>query len=110
MVFFCQLSTAASAELNSLKSSAIYPAGAMLFLEKQALRGVFALCGEQVKLLDSLQRRKDLDADANLQRIQEQAARDTQRINTHDSGPNGTRGRRSPALKKQLAYPILYFL
>ena len=33
-----------------MKSSATYPAGAVLFLEKQDPRGVFVLCAGQVKL------------------------------------------------------------
>lgn len=48
--FFCQLSSAALADFNALKSQAIYPAGAILFMEKQDPRGVFVLCGGQVKL------------------------------------------------------------
>jgi CRP/FNR family transcriptional regulator len=48
--FFCQLSPAATADFNTAKSLAIYPAGAVLFLEKQDPRGVFVLCGGQVKL------------------------------------------------------------
>lgn len=48
--FFCQLSPAALADFNTVKSSATYPAGAMLFLEKQDPRGVFVVCGGHVKL------------------------------------------------------------
>lgn len=48
--FFCQLSPAALTDFNSMKSSATYPAGAVLFLEKQDPRGVFVVCGGQVKL------------------------------------------------------------
>jgi CRP/FNR family transcriptional regulator, cyclic AMP receptor protein len=48
--FFCQLSPAALADFNAMKSSATYPAGAVLFLEKQDPRGVFVVCGGQVKL------------------------------------------------------------
>ena len=48
--FFCQLSPAATADFNTAKSPATYPAGAVLFLEKQDPRGVFVLCGGQVKL------------------------------------------------------------
>jgi len=48
--FFCQLSPAAIADFNTIKSSATYPAGAMLFLENQDPRGVFVVCGGQVKL------------------------------------------------------------
>ena len=48
--FFCQLSPAAVKDFNAVKSSATYPAGAVLFLEKQDPRGVFVLCAGQVKL------------------------------------------------------------
>jgi len=48
--FFCQLSAPALNDFNAVKSSATYPAGALLFLEKQDPRGVFVLCSGQVKL------------------------------------------------------------
>jgi CRP/FNR family transcriptional regulator, cyclic AMP receptor protein len=48
--FFCQLSPAAMKDFNAVKSSATYPANALLFLEKQDPRGVFVLCAGQVKL------------------------------------------------------------
>jgi CRP/FNR family cyclic AMP-dependent transcriptional regulator len=48
--FFCQMSPAAMADFNTMKSSATYPAGAVLFLENQDPRGVFVVCGGQVKL------------------------------------------------------------
>jgi CRP/FNR family cyclic AMP-dependent transcriptional regulator len=48
--FFCQLSPAALADFNTMKSSATYPTGAVLFLEKQDPRGVFVVCGGHVKL------------------------------------------------------------
>jgi len=48
--FFCQFSPAATKDFSSVKSSASYPAGAVLFLEKQDPRGVFVLCAGQVKL------------------------------------------------------------
>jgi CRP/FNR family transcriptional regulator, cyclic AMP receptor protein len=48
--FFCQLSPAAMTDFNKIKSPATYPAGALLFLEKQDPRGVFVLCAGQVKL------------------------------------------------------------
>lgn len=48
--FFCQLSAPALKDFNAVKSSATYPAGALLFLEKQNPRGVFVLCAGQVKL------------------------------------------------------------
>lgn len=48
--FFCQLGPAATKDFNAIRSSAIYPAGAVLFLEKQDPRGVFVLCAGEVKL------------------------------------------------------------
>ena len=48
--FFCQLSPAALKDFDALKSSATYPEGAVLFLEKGDPRGVFVLCAGQVKL------------------------------------------------------------
>lgn len=42
--FFCQLSPAATKDFNGVRSSATYPAGALLFLEKQDPRGVFVVC------------------------------------------------------------------
>src|ERR1700685_1508752 len=48
--FFCQLNAAAVKDFNAIKSTATYPAGALLFLEKQESRGVFVLCAGEVKL------------------------------------------------------------
>jgi CRP/FNR family transcriptional regulator len=48
--FFCQLSAPAVKDFNAIKSTATYPAGALLFLEKQESRGVFVLCAGEVKL------------------------------------------------------------
>lgn len=48
--FFCQLSAPALKDFNAVKSPAMYPAGALLFMEKQGSRGVFVLCAGQVKL------------------------------------------------------------
>ncbi|MGB8473884.1 MAG: Crp/Fnr family transcriptional regulator [Candidatus Acidiferrum sp.] len=48
--FFCHLPAAALKEFDAAKSVAVYPAGAVLFLEKQEPRGVFLLCGGGVKL------------------------------------------------------------
>ncbi len=48
--FFCQLSAPALKDFNAMKSPATYPAGALLFMEKQGPRGVFVLCAGQVKL------------------------------------------------------------
>lgn len=48
--FFCQLPPAALKDFDAVRSSATYPEGAVLFLEKQDPRGVFVLCAGQVKL------------------------------------------------------------
>jgi len=48
--FFCQLSPGAMKEFEAIKSTATYPKGALLFLERQDSRGVFALCQGEVKL------------------------------------------------------------
>jgi CRP/FNR family cyclic AMP-dependent transcriptional regulator len=48
--FFCQLSASALKDFNATKSSATYPGGSLLFLEKQESRGVFVVCAGEVKL------------------------------------------------------------
>ena len=48
--FFCQLGSAALKDFNALRSTATFPDGAILFLEKQDPRGVFVICAGQVKL------------------------------------------------------------
>jgi CRP/FNR family transcriptional regulator, cyclic AMP receptor protein len=48
--FFCQLTPPAVKDFNAIKSTAAYPTGALLFLEKQDSRGVFVLCAGEVKL------------------------------------------------------------
>jgi CRP/FNR family transcriptional regulator len=48
--FFCQLTAAALKDFNDVKAPASYPAGALLFLEKQDPRGVFLLCAGEIKL------------------------------------------------------------
>ncbi|MBZ5680706.1 MAG: Crp/Fnr family transcriptional regulator [Acidobacteriia bacterium] len=50
---FCNLSVRALQRLNEIKATAIYPKGAMLFLEGQQPRGVFVLCGGKTKLSTS---------------------------------------------------------
>jgi CRP/FNR family transcriptional regulator len=50
---FCNLSPQAGQRLNEVKSTAIYPKGAMLFIEGQQPRGVFVLCTGRVKLSTS---------------------------------------------------------
>ena len=47
---FCNVSVQASQRLNEIKSTAVYPKGAMLFIEGQLSRGVFVLCNGKVKL------------------------------------------------------------
>jgi len=48
--FFCQLPPAALKELNTAKTTTLYPDGAVLFLENQQVRGVYLLCAGNVKL------------------------------------------------------------
>jgi CRP/FNR family transcriptional regulator, cyclic AMP receptor protein len=48
--FFCQLEPAALKDFNEVRSTSTYPDGTVLFLEKQDPRGVFVLCGGEVKL------------------------------------------------------------
>ena len=47
---FCNLSLTAAQRLNEIKSTAVYPRTAMLFIEGQQPRGVFVLCTGKVKL------------------------------------------------------------
>jgi CRP/FNR family cyclic AMP-dependent transcriptional regulator len=50
---FCSLSASAVQKLNEIKSSAVYPKSAMLFIEGQQPRGVFVLCAGKAKLSTS---------------------------------------------------------
>src|SRR2546421_3032525 len=50
---FCNLSVQAGQRLNDIKSTAVYPKGAMLFIEGQQPRGVFVLCAGKAKLSTS---------------------------------------------------------
>jgi CRP/FNR family transcriptional regulator len=50
---FCNLPTTTLHRLNEIKSTAIYPKSAMLFIEAQQPRGVFVLCAGKVKLSTS---------------------------------------------------------
>jgi CRP/FNR family transcriptional regulator, cyclic AMP receptor protein len=50
---FCHLSPAALKKLSSIKSTAMYPKGALLFIEGQLPRGVFILCQGKAKLSTS---------------------------------------------------------
>jgi CRP/FNR family transcriptional regulator, cyclic AMP receptor protein len=48
--FFCQLPASSVKDFDALKSTATYPKGALLFVEKQEARGVYVLCEGEVKL------------------------------------------------------------
>jgi CRP/FNR family transcriptional regulator, cyclic AMP receptor protein len=50
---FCNLPNPAVQRLNEIKSTAVYPKSAMLFIEGQQPRGVFVLCAGRVKLSTS---------------------------------------------------------
>jgi CRP/FNR family transcriptional regulator len=50
---FCNLPPQAVQKLNEIKSTAVYPKAAMLFIEGQQPRGVFVLCTGKVKLSTS---------------------------------------------------------
>ena len=50
---FCNLPAAAVQRLNEIRSTAIYPKSAMLFIEGQQPRGVFVLCTGKAKLSTS---------------------------------------------------------
>lgn len=57
---FCNLSLPAVQKLNEIKSTAIYPKSAVLFIEGQRPRGVFVLCNGKVKLSTSSSEGKTL--------------------------------------------------
>jgi len=57
---FCNLSPPALQKLNAIKSTAVYPKSAMLFIEGQQPRGVFVLCTGKVKLSTSSSEGKTL--------------------------------------------------
>lgn len=48
--FFCKLSQNAMKHFETIRSSSVYPEGAVLFIEQQAPHGVFVLCQGEVKL------------------------------------------------------------
>jgi CRP/FNR family transcriptional regulator, cyclic AMP receptor protein len=50
---FCNLSLRAVQRLQEIKATAVYPKGAMLFIEGQQPRGVFVLCAGKAKLSTS---------------------------------------------------------
>jgi len=48
--FFCDLPTASLRDLEKIKYASSHPQGAVLFVEGQAPRGVYVVCGGRVKL------------------------------------------------------------
>jgi CRP/FNR family transcriptional regulator, cyclic AMP receptor protein len=48
--FFCNLPPKTREDLDAIKTNSALPAGAILFMEKQAPRGVFMICEGEVKL------------------------------------------------------------
>jgi CRP/FNR family transcriptional regulator, cyclic AMP receptor protein len=58
--FFQSLTPQALKDFDAMKSSSVYPEGAVLFLEKQDARGVFVLCDGEVKLTVSSSEGKTL--------------------------------------------------
>ena len=57
---FCNLSPTALRKLNEIKSTAVYPKSAVLFIEGQQPRGVFVLCAGKAKLSTSSKEGKTL--------------------------------------------------
>ncbi len=47
---FCHLSQETMRELNGIRQTALYPEGALLFVEGESPRGVFVLCAGEAKL------------------------------------------------------------
>ena len=50
---FCNMSQPALAAMDAVKFTSVYPKGSVLFVEGEAPRGVFVLCGGRVKLTTS---------------------------------------------------------
>jgi len=57
---FCNLSLPVLQKLNEIKSTAVYPKSAVLFIEGQRPRGVFVLCAGKAKLSTSSSEGKTL--------------------------------------------------
>ncbi len=58
--FFCQLANTVLRDFDSIKYTSTYPQGAVLFMEKQAPRGVYVICDGQIKLTISSSEGKTL--------------------------------------------------
>lgn len=50
---FCNLGPEAVQELNAIRQSSVYPAGAVLFVEGQPAQGLYVLCSGKAKLTTS---------------------------------------------------------
>lgn len=50
---FCNMSTPTLEAMDSVKFTSVYPKGSVLFVEGEAPRGIFVLCGGRVKLTTS---------------------------------------------------------
>jgi len=57
---FCNLGPEALAELDTIRQTSAYPAGAVLFVEGQPCRGLFILCSGKAKLTTSSARGRSL--------------------------------------------------
>jgi CRP/FNR family transcriptional regulator len=57
---FCNLPAAAVHRLNEIRSTAVYPKSAMLFIEGQQPRGIFVLCAGKAKLSTSSEEGKTI--------------------------------------------------
>ncbi len=57
---FCNLGLEALAELDRIRQTSVYPAGALLFVEGQPCRGLFILCSGSAKLATSSARGRSL--------------------------------------------------
>lgn len=58
--FFRGISPQALKDFDAIKTSSVFPEGAMLFLEKQEARGVFVICEGEIKLTISSSEGKTL--------------------------------------------------
>lgn len=57
---FCQFAQSSLRDLQEIKYSSAYPQGAVLFVEKEASRGVYVICEGQIKLTISSSEGKTL--------------------------------------------------
>src|SRR5437588_1984601 len=57
---FCNLPAVTIEKLDKMRSAAVYPKGAILFLEGQEARGVFVLCHGSAKLMTSSEQGKTI--------------------------------------------------